>query len=98
VTVGIQDDGSYPAVYVINTVVKLQPTKCIGRIHSHTIRCNSIAICRPMSMQSTVTSSMCTGIGSRQFCRGRGRGQGREVEAEARQGRGRVKSTLFVSF
>ena len=27
-----------------------------------------------------------SGIGSRQFCRGRGRGRGREVEAEARQG------------
>jgi len=27
-----------------------------------------------------------SGMGSRQFCRGRGRGRGREVEEEARQG------------
>ena len=26
-----------------------------------------------------------TGMGSRQFCRGRGRGRGRELDAEARQ-------------
>jgi len=60
---------------------------------------NIVALAEVRALLNVLLYSLyLSGMGSRQFCRGRGRGQGREVEAEARQGEIDVICVVLISY